>query len=78
MLAYYRRLNDSPTLQIYAGAGLETGNVWDNRSDISFSDTITAGSLFVAMNTLIGPVYLAYGRTENDDQAAYFFLGRPF
>ncbi len=78
VLAYYRRLNDSATLPIYAGAALETGNVWDNRSDISISDTITAGSLFVAMNTLIGPLYLAYGRTENDDQAVYFFLGRPF
>jgi len=78
VLAYYRRLNDSSTLPIYGGITVETGNAWDNRSDISISDTITAGSLFVAMNTLIGPLYLAYGRTENDDQAAYFFLGRPF
>ena len=77
-LVYYRRLNDSRALPIYAGMTLEAGNAWDNRSDISLSDTITAGSLFLATNTVIGPVYLAYGRAENSKDALYFFLGRPF
>ena len=78
LLAYYRRLNDSRRLPIYAGMTLEAGNVWDNRSDISLSDTITAGSLFLAANTFIGPLYLAYGRAEDKSGAFYFFLGRPF
>jgi len=75
---YYRRLNDSRALPFYAGMTLEAGNAWDNRSDISFSNTIGAGSLFLATNTLIGPVYLAYGRAEGAKEAVYFFLGRPF
>ena len=37
-----------------------------------------AGSLFLAMNTPIGPVYLAYGRAEGGIDALHFFLGRPF
>ena len=78
MLAYYRRLNDSATLPIYAGVTLETGNIWDRRSDISLSDGIRAGSLFVAINTIVGPMYLAYGRAERGNDAFYFFLGRPF
>ncbi len=77
-LVYYRRLNDSHAMPIYAGATLEAGNAWDNRSDISSSDTITAGSLFIAVNTLVGPLYLAYGRAEDSKDAVYFFLGRPF
>ena len=77
-LVYYRRLNDSRALPIYAGMTVEMGNVWDSRSDISLGDTITAGSLFVAINTAIGPVYLAYGHAEGDHKAGYFFLGRPF
>ena len=77
-LAYYRRLNDNRRVPIYAGMTFESGNVWENRSDISFSDTILAGSLFIAANTGIGPVYVAYGRTEGGSEAAYFFLGRPF
>lgn len=78
VLAYYRRLNDSSTLPIYAGMTLEMGNAWDDRSDISISNSITAGSFFMAMNTVIGPVYLAYGYAEGGTDAVYFFLGRPF
>jgi NTE family protein len=78
LLAYYRRLNDNPRLPIYAGVTFESGNVWDSRSDISFGDAIKAGSLFVAMNTPVGPVYLAYGRSEGGIDALHFFLGRPF
>jgi NTE family protein len=77
-LVYYRRLNDSRALPFYAGASLETGDAWDNRSDISLSDAITAGSLFLAMNTPVGPLYLAYGRAEAGKDAYYFLLGRPF
>jgi NTE family protein len=77
-LLYYRRLNGSHALPFYAGMTLEAGNAWDNRSDISFSDTIGAGSLFLATTTPIGPIYLAYGRAEGSKEAVYFFLGRPF
>jgi NTE family protein len=77
-LVYYRRLNDSRALPFYAGASLETGDAWDNRSDISLSDAITAGSLFLAMNTPVGPLYLAYGRAEAGKDAYYFLLSRPF
>jgi NTE family protein len=78
LLAYYRRLNESNAFPIYAGMSLEMGNAWDDRSDISFSDSITAGSFFMAINTVIGPVYLAYGRAEAGVEGFYFFLGRPF
>ena len=77
-LAYYRRLNDNPQMPFYVGVSIEAGNVWDSRSDISLDDTLKAGSLFMAMKTLLGPVYLAYGRTEGNIDAIHFFLGKPF
>jgi NTE family protein len=77
-LAYYRRLNDNPRMPFYVGVSIEAGNVWDSRSDISLDDTIKAGSLFMAMKTFLGPVYLAYGRTEGNIDAIHFFLGKPF
>ena len=77
-LVYYRRLNESTVLPLYAGMSLESGNAWDRRSDISFSNSITAGSFFMAMNTIVGPVYLVYGYAEGGRDAVYFFLGRPF
>jgi len=78
VLTYYRRLNDSRALPLYAGTTLEAGNAWDSRSDISWSDSIKAGSIFVATKTPVGPVYLAYGRAEGGKDALYFFLGKPF
>ena len=77
LLAYYRRLNDNPRLPIYAGITFESGNVWDSRSDISLDDTIQAGSLFLGVKTPLGPLYLAYGRSEGNVDALHFFLGRP-
>ena len=77
-LAYYRRVYDHPRRPIFAGVSFESGNVWESRSDISLDDTIQAGSLFLAMRTPLGPVYLAYGRAEGGIDAIHFFLGKPF
>jgi NTE family protein len=33
------------------------------------------GSIFLAMDTLLGPVYIAYGIAEGGSQSAYFLLG---
>ena len=77
VLAYYRRLNNNPRRPVYAGVSFESGNVWQNRSDMSLDDTIQAGSLFMAVNTFLGPIYLAYGRAEGANEAVYFFIGRP-
>ena len=73
---YYRRIGDLALLPVYAGASLELGNAWDEKSDISLGNTITAGSLFVGMDTVIGPVSLAYGRAEDGIDSVYLVLGR--
>jgi len=77
LLSYYRRLNSSTRNPIYAGFTLESGNVWDVRSDMSLDDTIQAGSIFLGLNTIIGPIYIAYGRAEGANEALYFFIGKP-
>jgi NTE family protein len=38
---------------------------------------IQAGSIFLGMNSIIGPIYVAYGRAEGANEALYFFIGRP-
>jgi NTE family protein len=63
---------------LYLGFSVEAGNVWQETSDISFSKSLTAGSLFVVIDTLIGPLYLAYGVAEGDRSSTYLFLGQPF
>jgi NTE family protein len=63
---------------IYVGASAEVGNVWQTRNEASISDLRHAGSVFLATDTLLGPIYLAYGNSDKKNQAAYLFLNRSF
>ena len=65
-------------MPVYLGATLEAGNVWDDRGDMAFNDLIIAGSMFLGLDSPIGPVYLAYGHAEGGNDSVYLFLGRPF
>lgn len=81
-LLYYRKLGAEtvPLLNtdVYLGASFEVGNVWQRSRDIGFGDTRKAGSLFMVFDTLIGPLYLAYGAGEGGRESAYLFLGQTF
>lgn len=81
-LLYYRRLSERPIslldTSVYVGASVEIGNVWQQRDDMRLNNTLTAGSVFVVFDTLLGPVYLAYGAAEGDRRSAYLFLGQTF
>lgn len=81
-LAYYRSLNHyfikSAELPIYIGFSAETGNAWLERSQIGFDSLIYASSIFVGIDTYLGPLYIAYGFNSDDRQTSYLFLGRTF
>jgi NTE family protein len=62
----------------YLGLSLEAGNVWDKRSDASFGNTRKDASVFLGLDTPIGPVYLGTGFDEGGTEAFYLFLGRTF
>jgi NTE family protein len=66
---------DVPT---YLGLSLEMGNVWQNRSEASFGNTQRDASVWVGLDTFIGPVYIATGFDTHGNQQFYLFLGRPF
>ena len=66
---------DVPT---YLGMSLEAGNVWQARRDVHFGNTEKDASVFLGLDTLLGPVYLATGFDEHGNQAWYLFLGRTF
>ncbi len=75
---YYRHLADTALFPIYGGVMLEKGNVFENRDDIGFGNSLYAGSAFLGADTLIGPLYFAYGNAEGGNSAMYLFLGRAF
>jgi NTE family protein len=41
------------------------------------SDRLKSGALFVGFDSPLGPMFVAYGRAADGNQAGYFFLGRP-
>jgi NTE family protein len=60
----YRRLIRLPSLVgtgVYLGGSLESGNAWMTSDEIRFSNLRYAGSLFIGANTLLGPLYFAFG-----------------
>jgi len=79
---YYRQVGRRGqgflNVPVYVGASLETGNVWTSRRDISLESARTNGSLFIGLDTLLGPVYFATGFDEGGGSAYYLFLGRTF
>ena len=62
----------------YAGVSLELGNVWEQRSQLSFKSAKRDAALFFGADTYIGPVYLATGYDDDGTTAFYLFLGRSF
>jgi NTE family protein len=77
-MAYYRRLNEVKLAPVYAGISLEAGNTWESSSDIGFDNLIYSGSLFLGIDTPIGPVFLAWGRADTSESTFYFYLGNPY
>lgn len=63
---------------LYAGASFETGNAWEKRSQASTGDLVYAGSVFLGASSIVGPIYLAFGHTDEGDYAAYFYIGAFF
>jgi NTE family protein len=77
-LIYTRRLSESVLTEgLYVGGSLEIGRVGGPLIPGSPTGAQTCGSLFVALDTPLGPVYLGYGLAEYDNRTFYFFLGLP-
>ncbi len=75
-LISYHQIGRSFIGDLYLGGSLETGNVWED--DFDFDDLQFAGSIFLGYDTILGPLYLAYGLIDQGQSAGYFFLGRTF
>jgi NTE family protein len=80
-VVYYKKLGVLPRglgNATYVGGSVEAGNVWQNRHDIALSDLIWSGSVFFGADTVLGPLYLAYGQSQGNTSSIYFVLGQTF
>jgi NTE family protein len=80
-LVYYARISGMRSTLghgIYLGGSVEAGNLWARSAHPDWHDLQLAGSVFVGADTVIGPVYLAYGRSELGSGGLYLYVGRTF
>jgi len=62
----------------YIGTSFEIGNIWQHRGDASFGSAHKDASLFLGLDTLIGPIYIGTGLGDGGTTNFYLFLGRTF
>jgi NTE family protein len=60
---------------LYVGFSLEGGNAWDDAQSVRLGDLKGAASVFAGVETLLGPLFLSYGRTTSGDDKVYLLLG---
>ncbi|MDQ0143069.1 patatin-like phospholipase family protein [Cupriavidus necator] len=78
-LVYYNKLARQTLLQgVYAGFSLEAGRVGDPLVPGSPTGLLKSGSVFLALDSPLGPLYLAYGRAAAGTFSFYLYLGKPF
>ncbi len=78
---YHFRLSDLPSglgQGLYVGVDVDAANVWQTTSEVSASDLRYGVTLLLGADTLVGPVFLAYGWAEGGHERLYLTVGRSF
>ena len=64
--------------RFYFGTRYDVGNVWENELQIKWLTTKHAIGVYLALDTLLGPVKLTYGRASDGRERGYFSAGYRF
>jgi len=78
-LGYYvksRGLSGRLGRGVYVGGWVEAGNAWATRAQASFDDLRYTATLATGADTFFGPVYLAYGQSDDGHGSFYLSIGR--
>ncbi|HGM5579537.1 TPA: patatin-like phospholipase family protein [Pseudomonas putida] len=80
-MVYYRRLTPRAYLPLdfplYLGGSLERGRAWNNDNEFD-SGYINAASIFLGLETPLGPLNISYGANSEQQKAVYLNLGHTF
>lgn len=66
------------SVPIYVGATLEAAHIDFQALSQDISGELYAGSIYAAVDTPLGPAYLAFGKGEGPTRALYIYFGRTF
>ncbi|MDH3282507.1 MAG: BamA/TamA family outer membrane protein, partial [Gammaproteobacteria bacterium] len=75
---YQRALGRTFGFPGYLGVTLQLGNVFEHQDDIDFDNAIVAGSAYLGLATVLGPLYVGYGQAEGGENSLYLLLGNQF
>lgn len=82
-LVYRTKLADIPLFEgVYAGASIEGARlkpvipVWQGERIDGYLNVL-AGSVYLGIDSPLGPLYLGLGYANRDNRAVYLYLGRP-
>ncbi len=62
---------------VYLGAALEAGNMYERLDRSTGKGLLLGGSVYLAVDSKLGPIYISYGVSENGERAAYLTIGSP-
>ena len=63
---------------LHVGFSVEAGSAWPEAGGVRLDELKGGASVFVGMETLLGPLYLVYGRATSGGDTLYLFVGRTF
>jgi NTE family protein len=62
---------------LFVAASVEAAGIEERLNGPQDNSVLWSGALFLAADTILGPLYLGAGFAESGNGAAYLFLGRP-
>jgi NTE family protein len=62
---------------VFVAASLEAAEIEERLNGPQDDSVLWSGAVFLAADTILGPLYLGVGFAESGNGAAYLFLGRP-
>ena len=82
-LVYRTKIGDIPLFEgVYVGASVEAARlkpvipVWQGKPVDGYL-TVPAGSVYLGIDSPLGPLYVGFGYANSDNRAIYLYLGRP-
>lgn len=75
---YLYKIGNLGGMPLYGGMAGEWGGVWMNTTEISPASGVFSGSVFTALDTGIGPAYLAFSKAEGNVRSVYLYVGQSF
>jgi NTE family protein len=75
---YYRKFDRIKFLPTYIGGTAEYGGAWDDTDDISSENSLFSSSLFLGLDSPLGPILLGLAYTDEGDDLVFLKIGRFF